>query len=73
MASNGLVANPTKTTLMILNFKGKEKVIIKIGEALISQVNNAKLLGVKIEKIKTGTNKSWVQVEWFQLLTKYFS
>jgi hypothetical protein len=50
MASNGLVANLTKTTLMILNFKGKEKVIIKIGEALISQVDNAKLLGVKIEE-----------------------
>ena len=54
MASNGLVANPNKTTLLILNNKGKEKVKIKIGEALISQVEDAKLLGVKIED-----NQDW--------------
>ena len=32
MASNGLVANPTKTTLMILNNKNGEKISIKIND-----------------------------------------
>jgi hypothetical protein len=50
MASNGLEANPSKTILMMLNFKGKENIMIKIAKALIIQEDNAKLLGVKIEE-----------------------
>ena len=49
MASNGLVANPTKTTLLTLNNKGSEQVKITIGGTKIKQVKKAKLLGVIIE------------------------
>jgi hypothetical protein len=66
--ANVNVSNNYKLKYNELVLKRKEKVIIKIGEALICQVNNATLLGVKI-----GTNKSRAQVEWFQLLNKDFS
>ena len=51
MAFNGLMANPTKTSFVILNSKVKDKVNqvpikIKIGEITISQENSAKLLGI---------------------------
>ena len=48
MASNGLVANPQKTTLLFLN-QGRveeQELQIKIGKEQNSQVSNAKLLGV---------------------------
>ena len=51
MASNGLVANPKKTTLLFLN-QGKieEQVLfINIGKERIAQVSNAKLLGVTFD------------------------
>ena len=52
MASNGLVANPTKTTFMILNNNRKKDDIpieINIGQATVLQETSAKLLGVKIQ------------------------
>ena len=49
MASNGLKANASKTTLMLINGKQKEKFEIKVGEANVIQENSAKLLGVIIE------------------------
>ena len=52
MASNGLVANPTKTTFMILNNNRKKDDIpieINIGQATVLQETSAKLLGVKFQ------------------------
>ena len=46
MASNGLVANPTKTTLMILNNKGNKQVEIVVGKTKVKQENIAKLVEV---------------------------
>ena len=50
MASNGLVANPSKTTLMILNSKERTPLEIKVGDSTVNQVPTAKLLGVKIDE-----------------------
>ena len=44
MASNGLVANPSKTCLMILNYKTKESVEIRVGDSIIKQEHKSKLL-----------------------------
>ena len=55
MASNGLVANPTKTTFIVFNNNRKKDdppLEINIGEAKVAQESSAKLLGVKIEKIQ---------------------
>ena len=50
MASNGLVANPTKTAMLFLNNKVTENPIqIKIGDAKITQEKSAKLLGMMME------------------------
>ena len=50
MASNGLVANPTKTTFLMLNHRGEEeKVKVEIGGCKIEQEGTAKLLGMKID------------------------
>ena len=57
MASNGLVANPKKTTLLILNNKGSEEVKITIGGTEIKQVEKAKLLGVTIEDSQKWKNQ----------------
>ena len=57
MASNGLVANPTKTAFMILNHKQEKGAIpeqIKIGQAVIMAESNAKLLGVTLDN-----NQKW--------------
>ena len=56
MASNGLVANPKKTSLIILNQKvRKDEVIkIKIGNDYVSQEKSAKLLGVTFD-----SNQGW--------------
>ena len=43
MASNGLVANPLTTTLLMMNKKEKEIVRIKGGESYIEQEPMAKL------------------------------
>jgi hypothetical protein len=48
MTSYGLVANPKKTVLMILNNKSKSEndIEIKIGDAKIMQEHNTKLLSM---------------------------
>ena len=55
MASNGLIANANKTSLVILNLKKKDVVPnnplqISIGNATVSQVSEAKLLGIKFNQ-----------------------
>ena len=53
MASNGLVANPSKTVFMMLNQKRKANespMTIKVGETLITQEESTKLLGIQIEE-----------------------
>ena len=47
MATNGMVANPTKTTFMVLNHKTIEALKIKVGEAIITQVSSFSVLGQK--------------------------
>ena len=49
MAANGHVANPSKTTLLILNAKTDKKVKVKVGSVKVKQEETANLLGVKIE------------------------
>jgi hypothetical protein len=46
MASNGLVANPSKTMLVILNSKQKASLKIKVGDSTVKQALTAKLLSV---------------------------
>ena len=53
MASNGLVANPSKTVFMLLNYRreeSEEKKKIKVGEAMIEQEDHTKLLGMEIQE-----------------------
>ena len=56
MASNGLVANPKKTVLMILNSKNKTetKRSIKVGDADIDESECSRLLGMTVD-----CNQSW--------------
>jgi hypothetical protein len=49
MASNGLVANPTKTNFIVLNNKEKEPLKLKVGKCEIEQERKAKLLGIEID------------------------
>ena len=54
MASNGLVANPSKTALLFLNNKEKGDTIkIKIGSAIVTQEKSAKLLGMTLDDAQT--------------------
>ena len=52
----GLVANPKKTSLLILNLHHKEgeSIQIKVGNDIITRVDNAKLLGMTFED-----NQKW--------------
>ena len=60
MASNGLVANPSKTEFMMLNTKGKEsKRRIKVGNSEIVQTGSAKLLGVTMDDDQKWTSHFW--------------
>ena len=56
-ASNGLVANATKTTLMFLNEKKgnsiQQPISIQVGNATVTQEKNAKLLGVTMDDTQT--------------------
>jgi hypothetical protein len=53
MASNGLVANPAKTTPMVLNYESETKLEIRVGNSTIPQESSSKLLGVKINENET--------------------
>ena len=50
MAFNGLMANPTKTTLLVLKNRAEEEVKVKVGESYITHEKTAKLLGVNIDQ-----------------------
>ena len=52
MASNGLVANNSKTEFLLLNEKNKDVPLteIKVGDSAIMRTKHTKLLGVKIEE-----------------------
>ena len=55
MASNGLVANASKTEFMILNDKEKNKeATIKVGNSTVTQTQTAKLLGITMD-----ANQKW--------------
>ena len=54
MASNGLKANPDKTTLMIINGGSEVNLEIQIDGALVAQEQSSKLLGIIIED-----NQKW--------------
>ena len=59
MASNGLVANQTKTELLILNDKNKEESVLQkiiVGNAHIERTDATKLLGVIINDKQDWTN-----------------
>ena len=52
MASNGLIANPSKTVFMILNNRSSQEEIgleIKVGREIIKESDHTKLLGVGIQ------------------------
>ena len=50
MASNGLVANQSKTEFLVLNSKKNDTLNnIKVGNTMVSRTNNTKLLGIVIE------------------------
>ena len=48
MASNGLFANPNKTSVVLLNAENNSKIPIqvKIGKEIVTQERTAKLLGI---------------------------
>ena len=54
MASNGLVANPSKTTFMILNHKSENKISIQVGNVRIEQEDHTKILGMTLD-----SNQKW--------------
>ena len=61
MASNGLVANASKTALLFMNVGGKkvlngesQPIKIKVGNSVVTQVHSAKLLGMQIDD-----NQEW--------------
>ena len=59
MASNGLVANPSKTALLFLNNKNttNEEISLKIGDTTVKQVSSAKLLGVVMDDDQSWTSQ----------------
>ena len=52
MASNGLIANPNKTSLLFLNQKSnvENQITIRIGNDVITQERSAKLLGMTFDQ-----------------------
>ena len=60
MASNGLVANPSKTEYMLLNSRNKEETnSIKVGTSEVQQVRSAKLLGITMDEDQKWTSHFW--------------
>ena len=62
MASNGLIANTKKTSLVILNNKNgstinQDKITVKIGKDSITQEDSAKLLGLTFNDKQNWTNQ----------------
>ena len=65
MASNGLVANPSqKTSIMILNYKNKDSVEIWVGDTKIKQEHKSKLLGNNVpDTIKNASTLYMAKIE----------
>ena len=60
LASNRLVANPSKTELILLNMKtSKEKRIIQVRTAKIEEAMSAKLLGITMDNDQKWTSHFW--------------
>ena len=62
MASNGLIANASKTSLVVLNLPKKEKIenmplSVKIGNVKVYQVEQAKLLGITFKSFHLSTKE----------------
>ena len=75
MASNGLVANASKTALLFLNLNSNTKgpITIKVGTSNVTQETNAKLLGINIDENLDWKTQISGQVEWSQHSTQGFS
>ena len=60
-ASNGLIANASKTSFVILNLKKKDKqdgpITVKIGNEIVTQVESANLLGVTFNEKQDWKNQ----------------
>ena len=52
MASNGLVANPTKTSLIFINLQSNTQmpITIRVGKEIVTQEQSANLLGMKFDQ-----------------------
>ena len=60
MASNGLVANTSKTEFIILNAKDSNITTqIRVGSSMIEEVKCAKLLVLKVNNNQTWTSHFW--------------
>ena len=60
MASNGLVANPSKTEFMIINNKSSDTPRkIRVGNSEVEEVRSAKLLGMTMDSDQKWTNHFW--------------
>ncbi len=66
MASNGLVANPSKTVFMMIGEKEDANLKVKVGDTTITRSKTAKLLGIDIDddmKWKTHLQKLVVTLD----------
>ena len=72
MASNGLVANPSKTEYMVINSRNKGETTnkIKVGPAEIEQVSSAKLLGITMDEDQKWTSHFWGKKGLLQALNQ---
>ncbi len=75
MASNGLVANPTKTVFMMLKNKKKEKEgnrKITVGDHQIQESKSTKLLGMMIDTEMEKSFLTWTEHGlWIEKVQKF--
>ena len=71
MASNGLVADPSKTEFIVLINKQKEhcKKII-VGKAEVPKTGRVKLLGIKMDNDQKWNSHFWGKKELIQVLNQ---
>ena len=71
MASNGLVANLSKTESMMLNNKSNETIRkIKVGMAEVQEVKSAKLLSITMENYQKWRSHFWGKKRLLQSLNQ---
>ena len=71
MASNGLVANPSKTEFMLLNNKQKEQCEkIRVGKAEVQEMGSAKLLGIIMDNDQKRRGHFWCKKGLLQALNQ---